>query len=222
MSDNVFSPKSLEQTEVDGGIFRAYDIRGIVTSNLTPDMVYWIGRSFATQAVASGNLKAVTGRDGRLSSPALEQALTAGLVEGGMEVISIGQVPTPVLYYATHELGTGTGIMITGSHNPPEYNGLKMMIGGVTLAEAMIQDLYQNLLTKTFVEGQGSASSEVMDDRYIDQALAAGKLSRPLKVVVDCGNGVAGEMAPALLAELGCEVVPVSYTHLTLPTICSV
>ena len=208
MRNSVFSPKSLEQTDVDGGIFRAYDIRGIVTTNLTPDMVFWIGRSFATQAMAFGNPKAVTGRDGRLSSPALEEALIAGLVEGGMEVISIGQVPTPVLYYATHELGTGTGIMITGSHNPPEYNGLKMMIGGVTLAEALIQDLYQNLLTKTFVEGQGSASSQVMDERYIDQALAAGTLSRPLKVVVDCGNGVAGEMAPALLTKLGCDVIP--------------
>lgn len=208
MYDTFFAPKSLGQTELDQGIFRAYDIRGIVTSNLTPNMVYWIGRSFATQAMASGNPKAVTGRDGRLSSPALEQALIAGLVSGGMEVTSIGQVPTPVLYYATHELGTGTGIMITGSHNPPEYNGLKMMIGGVTLAESLIQDLYQNLLNDTLVEGQGSASSQVMDERYIDRALAAGKLSRPLKVVVDCGNGVAGEMAPALLTKLGCDVIP--------------
>jgi phosphomannomutase/phosphoglucomutase len=208
MNENTFSPVSLDQIDIDDGIFRAYDIRGIVTSNLTPNMVYWLGRSFATQAMASSNPKAVTGRDGRISSPALEQALIAGLVAGGMEVISIGQVPTPVLYYATHELGTGTGIMITGSHNPPEYNGLKMMIGGVTLAESLIQDLYQNLHNNTLVEGYGSASSEVLNERYIKQALAAAKLSRPLKVVVDCGNGVAGEMAPALLRKLGCEVVP--------------
>jgi phosphomannomutase/phosphoglucomutase len=208
MNENAFSPVSLDQIDIDDGIFRAYDIRGIVTSNLTPNMVYWLGRSFATQAMASSNPKAVTGRDGRISSPALEQALIAGLVAGGMEVISIGQVPTPVLYYATHELGTGTGIMITGSHNPPEYNGLKMMIGGVTLAESLIQDLYQNLHNNTLVEGYGSASSEVLNERYIKQALAAAKLSRPLKVVVDCGNGVAGEMAPALLRKLGCEVVP--------------
>ena len=208
MNENSFSPVSLDQIDIDDGIFRAYDIRGIVTSNLTPNMVYWLGRSFATQAMASSNPKAVTGRDGRISSPALEQALIAGLVAGGMEVISIGQVPTPVLYYATHELGTGTGIMITGSHNPPEYNGLKMMIGGVTLAESLIQDLYQNLHNNTLVEGYGSASSEVLNERYIKQALAAAKLSRPLKVVVDCGNGVAGEMAPALLRKLGCEVVP--------------
>lgn len=208
MNENTFSPVSLDQIDIDDGIFRAYDIRGIVTSNLTPNMVYWLGRSFATQAMASSNPKAVTGRDGRISSPALEQALIAGLVAGGMEVISIGQVPTPVLYYATHELGTGTGIMITGSHNPPEYNGLKMMIGGVTLAESLIQDLYQNLRNNTLVEGYGSASSEVLNERYIKQALAAAKLSRPLKVVVDCGNGVAGEMAPALLRKLGCEVVP--------------
>ena len=208
MNKNAFSPVSLDQIDIDDGIFRAYDIRGIVTSNLTPNMVYWLGRSFATQAMASSNPKAVTGRDGRISSPALEQALIAGLVAGGMEVISIGQVPTPVLYYATHELGTGTGIMITGSHNPPEYNGLKMMIGGVTLADSLIQDLYQNLHNNTLVEGYGSASSEVLNERYIKQALAAAKLSRPLKVVVDCGNGVAGEMAPALLRKLGCEVVP--------------
>lgn len=208
MSNSAFSPLGLEQIEVDSGIFRAYDIRGIVTTNLTPDIVYWIGRSFATNAMASGNPKAVTGRDGRLSSPALEQALIAGLVAGGMEVTSIGQAPTPVLYYATHELGTGTGIMITGSHNPPEYNGLKMMIGGVTLAESMIQDLYQNLADKTLAEGIGHASSQRMDESYIDKALAAGKLSKPLKLVVDCGNGVAGEMAPALLSKMGCEVVP--------------
>ena len=131
--------------DLDAGIFRAYDIRGITTENLTEAVVYWIGRSFATAALAQQQSTTVVGRDGRLSSPGLEASLTRGLCDGGMDVISVGLVPTPLLYFATYELQTGTGIMITGSHNPPEYNGLKMMIGGVTLAEARIQALLQNL-----------------------------------------------------------------------------
>ena len=106
-------------SDLDSGIFRAYDIRGITTQNLTEEVVYWIGRSFATAALAEGQQTAVVGRDGRLSSPGLEQALSRGLCESGMDVISVGLVPTPLLYFATHELRTGTGIMITGSHNPP-------------------------------------------------------------------------------------------------------
>jgi phosphomannomutase/phosphoglucomutase len=209
VNDTSFTAENLESLEIDSGIFRAYDIRGIVTKNLTPDIVYWIGRAFATNAMSRSNSKIVTARDGRLSSPVLEQALIAGLVAGGMDVVSVGQVPTPVLYYATHELGTGTGIMITGSHNPPEYNGLKMMIGGVTLAESMIQDLYHNLIKNNLIKGSGSTSYANLERRYINRALASATLSRPLKVVVDCGNGVAGDIAPKLLHQLGCEVIPI-------------
>ena len=145
MHTSDFTPTPLDALELDSGIFRAYDIRGITTTNLTDQICYWIGRAFAAQAISQSQHTAAVGRDGRLSSPGIERALSQGLVDGGMHVITVGQVPTPVLYFATHALETGTGIMITGSHNPPEYNGLKMMIGGTTLAEELIQGLYQRL-----------------------------------------------------------------------------
>ena len=193
---------------LDSGIFRAYDIRGITTQNLTEDVVYWIGRSFATVALAEGQQTAVVGRDGRLSSPGLEKALSRGLCEGGMNVISVGLVPTPLLYFATHELKTGTGIMITGSHNPPEYNGLKMMIGGVTLAEDRIQTLLHHLRHNTLSEGSGQISTANIEPDFIAKMLPICELSRPLDVVVDCGNGVAGGIAPKIIEALGCNVTP--------------
>ena len=193
---------------LDSGIFRAYDIRGITTQNLTEEIVYWIGRSFATVALAEGQQTAVVGRDGRLSSPGLEKALSRGLCEGGMNVISVGLVPTPLLYFATHELKTGTGIMITGSHNPPEYNGLKMMIGGVTLAEDRIQTLLHHLQHNTLSEGSGQVSTANIEPNFIAKMLPICELSRPLDVVVDCGNGVAGGIAPKIIEALGCNVTP--------------
>ena len=193
---------------LDSGIFRAYDIRGIATQNLTEEVAYWIGRSFATAALAEGQNTAVVGRDGRLSSTGLENALSRGLCEGGMDVISVGLVPTPLLYFATHELQTGTGIMITGSHNPPEYNGLKMMIGGVTLAEERIQTLLHNLQHNTLSEGNGQISTADIVPAFRDKMLPVCELSRPLKVVVDCGNGVAGGIAPEIVEALGCNVTP--------------
>jgi phosphomannomutase/phosphoglucomutase len=193
---------------IDPGIFRAYDIRGITTQNLTEQVVYWIGRSFATAALAENQSTAVVGRDGRLSSPGLEKALTGGLCDGGMDVISVGLVPTPVLYFATHALQTGTGIMITGSHNPPEYNGLKMMIGGITLAEERIQALLDNLQKDTLSEGNGDTSHIDIVPQFTQDLLSVCKLEKPLNVVVDCGNGVAGGVAPAILESLGCNVTP--------------
>jgi phosphomannomutase/phosphoglucomutase len=208
MQTDSFIPTPLGEMSLDAGIFRAYDIRGITTSNLTEQVCYWIGRAFATQALAEDQQRAVIGRDGRLSSPGIERALGQGLVDGGMQVTSIGQVPTPVLYYATHKLETGTGIMITGSHNPPEYNGLKMMIGGVTLAEDLIQALYRRLQDNSLSEGSGTLDQTDLGDQYIAAAMATTELKRPLKVAVDCGNGVAGELGPKLISALGCEVIP--------------
>ena len=193
---------------LDHEIFRAYDIRGITTDNLTEEVVYWIGRAFAAQAQSQSRGRAVVGRDGRHSSLGLEDSLTRGLTEGGIDVISIGQVPTPMLYYATYALDTGTGIMITGSHNPPEYNGLKMMIGGVTLAEEAIQTLKQRIIDNQLSEGVGDVEQIDLDDNYIDKVMEDIAIAQPPKVVVDCGNGVAGKIAPRLLEELGCEVVP--------------
>ncbi len=203
---------SIPISDIEAGIFRAYDIRGITTSNLTETVVYWIGRAFATAALAAAQPDVVIGRDGRLSSPALEEALAKGLTDGGTNVIKIGLVPTPVLYFATHELDTGTGIMITGSHNPPEYNGLKMMIGGVTLAEQRIQDLYESLVGGELSGGTDQAIGDISEvdvcPTFLAKLLASVQVERPLKVVVDCGNGVAGGLAPEMLERLGCDVIP--------------
>ncbi len=193
--------------DFDKGIFRAYDIRGITTSNLTEDVVYWIGRAFAAEALAQNQSRVAVGRDGRHSSEGLENSLTRGLTEGGLDVITIGQVPTPILYYATYALDTGTGIMITGSHNPPEYNGLKMMIGGTTLAEEKIQALYTRLEQNALSEGEGDVEAVDMFDSYVDRVLEDVAVAQAPKVVIDCGNGVAGAIAPRLFRELGCEVI---------------
>ena len=208
MQPEQFVPTTLDKIDLDPGIFRAYDIRGITRSNLTEDVCYWIGRAFAAEARSQNQQAAAIGRDGRLSSPGIALALGQGLVDGGMSVTDIGQVPTPVLYYATHALKTGTGIMITGSHNPPEYNGLKMMIGGTTLAEDLIQVLYRRLQDSTLSTGKGALGYADLGADYVEAALNTTKLDRPLKVAVDCGNGVAGELGPKLISALGCEVIP--------------
>ncbi|MEC9154862.1 MAG: phosphomannomutase/phosphoglucomutase [Pseudomonadota bacterium] len=208
MQPERFVPTTLDKIDLDPGIFRAYDIRGITRSNLTDDVCYWIGRAFAAEARSQNQQAAAIGRDGRLSSPGIALALGQGLVDGGMSVTDIGQVPTPVLYYATHALKTGTGIMITGSHNPPEYNGLKMMIGGTTLAEDLIQVLYRRLQDSTLSTGKGALGYADLGADYVEAALNTTKLDRPLKVAVDCGNGVAGELGPKLISALGCEVIP--------------
>ncbi|MEC9133558.1 MAG: phosphomannomutase/phosphoglucomutase [Pseudomonadota bacterium] len=208
MQPEQFVPTTLDKIDLDPGIFRAYDIRGITRSNLTDDVCYWIGRAFAAEARSQNQQAAAIGRDGRLSSPGIALALGQGLVDGGMSVTDIGQVPTPVLYYATHALKTGTGIMITGSHNPPEYNGLKMMIGGTTLAEDLIQALYRRLQDSTLSTGKGALGCADLGADYVEAALNTTKLDRPLKVAVDCGNGVAGELGPKLISALGCEVIP--------------
>ena len=208
MQPEQFVPTRLDKIDLDPGIFRAYDIRGITRSNLTDEVCYWIGRAFAAEARSQNQQAAAIGRDGRLSSPGIALALGQGLVDGGMSLTDIGQVPTPVLYYATHALKTGTGIMITGSHNPPEYNGLKMMIGGTTLAEDLIQVLYRRLQDSTLSTGKGALGYADLGADYVEAALNTTKLDRPLKVAVDCGNGVAGELGPKLISALGCEVIP--------------
>jgi phosphomannomutase / phosphoglucomutase len=189
-------------------IFRAYDIRGITTDNLSEAVVYWIGRAFAAEARERDQSRVAVGRDGRHSSAPLRDALIRGLTEGGADVLDVGQVPTPVLYFATHALNTGTGIMITGSHNPPEYNGLKMMIGGETLAEAGIQAIRARIEENRLTEGAGALEQVDVSARYLAEIIEDVVVAQPLKVVVDCGNGVAGRLAPELLAQLGCDVVP--------------
>ena len=197
----------LDKSKLDKLIFREYDIRGITDTNLTEEVVQEIGSAFAQKMHESGTEKVVTGRDGRLSSKSIEAALTHGLVEGGVEVLSIGQVPTPILYYATNRLNTGTGIMITGSHNPPKYNGLKMMLNNKTLYGDAIQELYSLAGIRGRKRARGATSKRMVSDLYQDEIKEQLQLKKELKVVVDCGNGVAGDYAPSLLREIGADVV---------------
>src|SRR3569623_1528046 len=186
---------------------RAYDIRGVVGDTLTEETAYEIGRALGSEAYARGQQSVVAARDGRLSGPALSAALSKGLRASGREVIDIGQVPTPVLYFATHYLDTGSGVMVTGSHNPADYNGLKMVLKGETLAEEDIQSLRRRIETQDYTHGSGSARQQDIVADYLHTITGDVQLARPLKVVVDCGNGVAGELAPRLLRALGCEVL---------------
>jgi len=197
----------IHNTAVNPEIFRACDIRGIVDKTLTAEVAYLIGLSFGTLALQKGQQQVVVGRDGRHSGLMLMEALSAGLLQSGIDVLDIGQVPTPVVYFATYALNTGTGIMITGSHNPPNYNGFKMMIAGETLAEEQVQALYQNMLNKTFFYGKGQLQSLDMIDSYIDRITQDINLARPLKIVIDCGSGVVGVLAEKLFRALGCEVI---------------
>lgn len=193
--------------EVPQSIFRAYDIRGVVGQTLTEEIVYNIGRALGSEAFARGQQTVIIGRDGRLSGPGFSESLSNGLCAAGRDVIDIGQVPTPVLYFAAHHLNTGSGVMVTGSHNPADYNGLKMVLRGETLAEEDIQALRRRIEAEDFTVGSGSVSSRDVIADYIATIVGDVRLARPLKVVIDCGNGVAGGLAPRLLRTLGCEVV---------------
>ena len=190
-------------------IFRAYDIRGIVETDLTPDNVYLIGKAFATECHKKGVTDVVLGRDGRLSGLALVEALSKGITETGVNVINVGMVPTPVTYYATFELNTGTCIMVTGSHNPPEYNGLKMMLAGETIFGDTIMALRDLIVNDALHQSDTKGSTKTVDleERYLARITSDIKIERPLKIAVDCGNGVAGELAPKLFKQLGCEVI---------------
>jgi len=191
---------------IDPSIFKAYDIRGIVDKSLSTDAVYWIGRALGAEAEARGEQHIYVARDGRLSGPKLIETLIRGLREAGRDVTDLGMVPTPVLYYAAYALGTGSGIMLTGSHNPPSYNGLKMVIGGTTLAGPDIQALRRRIETGDFSEGEGRFETADVVPQYIERIVGDVKLAQPMRVIVDCGNGVAGDAAPQLLRALGCDV----------------
>jgi phosphomannomutase/phosphoglucomutase len=186
-------------------IFKAYDIRGIVKTSLTPAIVERIGQAIGSEARARGMSSVVVGRDGRLSGPALVAALARGLNAAGCDVIDIGCVPTPVVYFATFHLGTQTGIAVTGSHNPPDYNGLKMVIAGETLSGEAIQRLRVRLEKGDLTKGSGRLTQQDVGEAYLARVTGDVKLARRMRVVVDCGNGVAGALAPQLLKRLGCE-----------------
>jgi phosphomannomutase/phosphoglucomutase len=204
---HIHSGKQMTQAPaIHASIFKAYDIRGIVDQTLTTDAVYWIGRALGSEAEARGEQHIFVARDGRLSGPKLIEALSKGLLDAGRDVTDLGMVPTPVLYYAAYALGTGSGIMLTGSHNPPEYNGLKMVLGGTTLSGPHIQELRQRIEAGEFSEGRGQLDHQDVAEQYIQRIVSDAKLTRPMQVIVDCGNGVPGAVAPKLLRALGCEV----------------
>ena len=192
--------------KISPSIFKAYDIRGIVEHELTPDVVQAIGRAIGSESIAKGERGVVVGRDGRLSGPMLLESLKLGLIESGCHVVDIGMVPTPLVYFSTYTKGATSGVMITGSHNPPEYNGFKIMIAGETLAADKIQALHTRIINKDFISGAGSSISVNIDQDYIDTITADISLDKKLHIVVDCGNGVAGNLAPKLFEALGTKV----------------
>src|SRR5690349_19924792 len=188
-------------------IFKAYDIRGIVGRTLTPPIVELIGQAIGSEAAARGQKAIAVGYDGRLSGPELASALAKGILKSGIDVIEVGRVTTPMVYFAAHHLGVNSGVAVTGSHNPPDYNGLKMVLGGVTLAGDSIQDLRRRIEENRLAHGAGKISQRDVTKDYIERIAGDVKLARPMRVVVDCGNGVPGAFAPALYRRLGCEIV---------------
>ena len=187
-------------------IFKAYDIRGIVNKTLTVEAVENIGHAIGSEAIARKQTEVAIGRDGRESGPELSAALARGLRAAGINVIDVGMVATPMVYFTTYALNTHSGVMVTGSHNPPEYNGLKMMLAGDTLAGDDIQALRKRIETGHIVNGAGSYRTHDIREAYLSRIVGDIKAARKIKIAVDCGNGVAGAFAPELYRRLGCDV----------------
>ena len=187
-------------------IFKAYDIRGIVNKTLTVEAVENIGHAIGSGAIARKQTEVAIGRDGRESGPELSAALARGLRAAGINVIDVGMAATPMVYFTTYALNTHSGVMVTGSHNPPEYNGLKMMLAGDTLAGDDIQALRKRIETGHIVNGAGSYRTHDIREAYLSRIVGDIKVARKIKIAVDCGNGVAGAFAPELYRRLGCDV----------------
>ncbi len=189
-------------------IFKAYDIRGVVGSELTIPVVRKIGQAIGTMALSQMQKTICVGYDGRLSSPDLSATLIDGLLSTGIDVINIGLCTTPMLYFSNFNQATGTGVMITGSHNPPEYNGFKIVINEKTLISDDIQNLYQIILDSNYLNGAGDKKSLSIKTQYLDEIANSVKLKRSMKVAIDCGNGAAGVCAEELFKKLGIETEP--------------
>ena len=206
ISEEAAAPSNLE---ISPEIFRAYDIRGVVSETLSAAVVHEIGRAIGSEAYERGQQGIVVARDGRTSGPELGNALIQGLRASGRDVIDIGMVPTPVLYFATHHLETKSGVMLTGSHNGPEYNGLKIVLDGETLSGDAIVAIRDRITNNELSEGQGSLQAAEISADYVrritDDIPVA--LGGAFKIIVDCGNGVAGQLAPQLYRALGHDVV---------------
>jgi phosphomannomutase/phosphoglucomutase len=187
-------------------IFRAYDIRGIAYEELSQELVVLIGKSLGTKSLDSGNNSLIVGRDGRNSSSDLFEWVTAGVKSTGCKVINIGIVSTPILYFATHSLSCPNGVMITGSHNPGDYNGFKIVEDKRTISGKAIQQIRQNILKKEFHKGRGSEKTLDIKDQYLDSIIKNVELKRPIRMAIDCGNGAASVVAKEVYEGLGCEV----------------
>jgi len=188
-------------------IFKAYDIRGIVDKTLTTDITFKIGQAVGSDVIANGGDSIVIGRDGRLSGPTLAKVLSDGLRAAGVNVIDIGVAPSPVVYYSSYSKNIPSCIAITGSHNPPDYNGFKMVVDGVTLSAERIQALKQRIIENDFEQGEGAYVQEEVIDDYVARIVGDIQLGRKMKIVIDSGNGVAGATAPQVFREIGCEVI---------------
>jgi phosphomannomutase/phosphoglucomutase len=193
-------------TSVPKEIFKAYDIRGIVGKTLTDEIVEAIGHAIGSEAIARKQHSIAIGRDGRLSGPAFAKALARGIRKSGINVIDVGMVATPMTYFAAFQLKTDCAVMITGSHNPPDYNGLKMVLAGETLSGETIQKLRNRIEQNDLAHGNGSYSQYDIAPEYLARIIGDIKLSRPLNITVDCGNGVAGDFAAKLYRGIGCTV----------------
>ncbi len=194
--------------EINPLIFRQYDIRGTVGEDLTPEVAELVGRAFGTLLGRRGGKTAAVGRDCRLSSPELQEALVRGILSTGIDVLDTGRHPTPVLYYALFTLPVQGGVMVTGSHNPPEMNGFKVAVGKSTLYGPQITELYEMIRRDDLAGGAGRLTPQPIIPAYLQAIKSRITLDRPLKVVVDAGNGTAGPWAPGLLRDLGCQVIP--------------
>ncbi|MEF9930610.1 MAG: hypothetical protein RR804_22570, partial [Massilia sp.] len=203
-------PPPVPAEELAAGIFRAYDIRGVVGSELTPRTAALIGQAIGSVLQVQGLREIVVGRDGRLSGPELSAGLIEGLRRAGCDVIDIGMAPTPVVYFASYHLRAGSCVAVTGSHNPPDYNGFKIVIGGETLSGDAITDLYKRIQEGRLqhADSEGSLQQREVIDDYVQRIADDVQLDRPLKIVADAGNGVAGAVAPQLLEAIGAEVIP--------------
>ena len=210
VTDSEYFDTDKKESTEDGlaTIFRAYDIRGIINQTLTTEVIKKIGQAIGSEAKELGEQTLIVGADGRISSPAVMDTLINGILTTGTNVHSIGAVPTPLVYFATNTLDTQSGIAITGSHNPADYNGFKIVLRGRTLVSEDIQKLYQRVLNEDFRSGEGQLTESDIRDDYIDAIADDVIVAQPLRVVIDCGNGIAGDIAPDLLSALGCEVLP--------------
>ncbi|HWS25656.1 MAG TPA: phosphomannomutase/phosphoglucomutase [Xanthomonadales bacterium] len=193
---------------IDRGIFRGYDIRGIVGKTLTGQVAMLIGQAVGSAIRAKGLQTVIVGRDGRLSGPLLSEALIKGLLAAGCDVIDIGAVPTPLLYFAMHDLNAGSCVMFTGSDTAVESAGFRVVVGGETLVEQDLQDLYARIVEDRLERGRGALTQMDLAESYIERISGDIQLETPLKVVLDCGNGIAGSIAQRLYEAIGCEVVP--------------